>query len=163
MSKLSPSRVPANGRLSRAGQGTDHSPTAIRRLRDASIRGMCSPEWGSELGRLWLEGKLTGRQYQAGKAFAELRHDYLDAIASPPEAPSVSIGEKASRGHTDGAREAARHRRAVKRYQDAIDVLGAQASIVLPTCEHDTLIVGASFGALSVGLTSLADHWGLPS
>ncbi len=56
---LSVAREP-NGRRSRVltRSAPQFAPTEVKRLRDAALAGMQNPEWGSELGRLLLAGKL---------------------------------------------------------------------------------------------------------
>lgn len=63
-----------NGRLSRAAQkivGAD-SVGEIKRLREAALSGMRDRLWGTQLGRLWLEGKITPHQFRAGQQWEAL-------------------------------------------------------------------------------------------
>jgi hypothetical protein len=57
-----------NGRLSRSAKkllGSD-SVNEIYRVRAAALSGAGDRRWGTQLGRLFLEGKITGEQYGAG-------------------------------------------------------------------------------------------------
>jgi len=89
--KLIPVREPA-GRLSRS---VEHeigaaSPAVAKRLRDMALAGAALSEWGTELGRLFLGGKLDPALYEAGKRWARLTAAYHAATGGP--APVVSIG-----------------------------------------------------------------------
>lgn len=63
-----------SGRLSRSARkeiGAD-SVAEIRRVRAAAMAGMRDPIWGSELGRLFLSGKINAEQFRAGRQWAHL-------------------------------------------------------------------------------------------
>src|SRR5690348_5768965 len=75
-------RTPS-GRHSRAGE-RETAPAAIKRLREAALRQMADPQWGTELGRLNLEGAITDAMYAAGKRWAEYAAKYQGAIGVFP-------------------------------------------------------------------------------
>lgn len=63
-----------SGRLSRSARkevGAD-SVNEIKRVREAALAGMRDPIWGSELGRLFLNGKINAEQFRAGRQWSQL-------------------------------------------------------------------------------------------
>ena len=168
-SRLVTAREP-NGRIQREGR-EDTAPTEVRRLRDAALRGMRDPEWGTELGRLYLEGALTGAQYAAGKRWREEAAEYRQAIGIFP-VRSASL-ERGSHGHDvdpdseEGQKQATRERNGAERYFAAESwlVLHAgelSARVVRCLCEHDEMFCGwPEHQALRKGLSSLVDHYNL--
>jgi hypothetical protein len=169
---LVPVREP-NGRLSRA---TSHeidakSPAEIRRLRDAAVAGMRDPEWGTEIGRLFLDGRLDAALFEAGKRWARLAVACRAAIAAPRQLPGASAFVEKSGGHDadpdsdEGRKRAARDRQIVAEFMEAHAVLkGAGAlseSVVRNVCEDNKAIGGhGQMLALTSGLSWLAQHWG---
>ena len=55
-------------------------PSEVRRLRDAALSGMRDSTWGTELGRLYLVGKITATMFAAGKRWGELAVMYSQAL-----------------------------------------------------------------------------------
>ena len=72
-----------SGRLSRAGEQEEISPALVRRLRDQALNSVKDPEWGTELGRMFLFGKIEAPLYAAGKRWAGLAANYYRAIGAP--------------------------------------------------------------------------------
>ena len=58
------------------------APAELVRLRDAVARGLRDPMWGTELGRLFLEGKLTAEEYEAVKKHPHRGVQVLKSIHS---------------------------------------------------------------------------------
>lgn len=116
-----------NGRRSRSQNQEPEacSPAQVRRLRDAAVAGMCDAEWGTELGRLFLQGKISAPQYAAGKWWAGLAVRARKAIDAPKEAPTKSAFVKGLGGHDPdpdseaGQQQAARDREAVMEFMAA--------------------------------------------
>lgn len=89
-----------NGRLQRPTQETGWEvmqPVLERRCRDVGIpatvenmRKVRGEAGGTPWGRLWLAGRITSRQYEAFKAFANLRQNYLRSIDAPKEDPKTA-------------------------------------------------------------------------
>lgn len=158
-----------SGRLSRRGE-RESAPTAIRRLRDAALRGMHDPEWGTELGRLYLEGELTDAMYAAGKRWAEVAAAHLSAIgAFPVKSVALQRGSLAhdpDPGSDMGQKQAARDSNALERFAEAHAVLmtaypGAESS-VRRLCEQEEGPCGFTERLqVRTGLVRLAEHWGL--
>jgi hypothetical protein len=170
---LVPVREP-NGRLSRATcrELDARSPAEIRRLRDAAIAGMRDPEWATEIGRLFLDGRLEAALFEAGKRWARLSVACRQAIAAPRQFPAVSAFVEKRGGHDadpdsdEGRKQAARDRIVVAEFLEAHAVLkgaGVLAeSVVRHVCEDNKAIVGqGQMVALTSGLSWLAQHWGL--
>ncbi len=157
-----------NGRVQRV---PEHSPSEVRRLRDAALSGMRDPLWGTELGRLYLVGKITTPMYAAGKRWSELSVKYSQALCSPSPDPKAvcfdrSGGESPDPDSYEGRKEARRHERAVASYIDAHAALKTASvtaeRIVRSMCERNEMLVGhASLLALLTGLSTLAGFWGL--
>ena len=148
------------------------SPAEVRRLRDAALAGMQSAEWGTELGRLFLNGKINAPCFAAGKRWAELATNYRDAIGAPQPSPKAASIER--RGHTgavdpdseSGAKQAARDRETVLNYTDAHRALSGAGMLseqaVRAACERNELVTGVhALGLLNVGLSRLSLFWGL--
>lgn len=157
-----------NGRIQRV---QEHSPAEVRRLRDAALSGMRDPLWGTELGRLYLVGKITSGMYAAGKRWAELSARYSQALCSPsPDPKAVCFdrggGESPDPESHEGRREVRRHQRAIASFIDAHAALKtasmAAERIVRSLCERDETLVGHDgMMSLSTGLSVLAHFWGL--
>lgn len=146
-------------------------PSEVRRLRDAALSGMRDPVWGTELGRLYLVGKITAGMYAAGKRWGELSSKYSQALCSPSPDPKAvcldrSGGESPDPDSYEGRREARRHERVVASFIDAraalVSTSAACERAVRSTCERNELLHGhESLLSLKRGLTVLTDFWGL--
>lgn len=164
----------ANGRIQREPQLP--APSEVKRLRDAALAGMRDPLWGTEIGRLYLAGKITAAMFAAGKRWSELATQYSQALQSPAPDPKAISLDHIGRAQIDpdtaeGRKEARRHARAVQSFVDAYAALKTSmdgqvnariASTVRETCERGAMIVGhQALIDLSRGLTILAGFWGL--
>ena len=115
-----------SGRLSRLSDMSieECSPSQVKRLRDAAMRQMCDPEWGTELGRLFLSGRISASQFSAGKWFSMLSMAARNAI-HPPAEPTQSAFLPKNGGHapdpdSDKGRKQAHHdREAVSAFMEA--------------------------------------------
>lgn len=139
-----------------------HSPAQAKRLRDAALRGMQAPEYGTELGRLFLADKITPSQYEAGKRWARLREELVATLGLPPISPRLirAYGVAAWSQKNDG-----RERALLAILTAASQALGVDAKaegMVVATCEHERPAVTASdLKNLQLGLDALAVHWHL--
>lgn len=158
-----------NGRIQREAQLPP--PSEVRRLRDAALSGMRDPTWGTELGRLYLAGKITAIMYAAGKKWGELSSLYSQALQSPcPDPKAICLdrsgGERSDPDSYEGRKEARRHERAVTSFIDAHAALktasAAAERIVRSICERDQTILGhENLILLNRGLNALSSFWGL--
>lgn len=164
------SRAPS-GRPTRAGQSRELPPTQVRRLRDAALRGLREPEWGTELGRLYLAGKLTDSHYSAGKKWGELAYRYRQVILAPDAKPlSLEIGRGGTPPDPDspeGRTIIDRDSAIASRFLRACAVLSEvraewgvnPLSIVRRICEDGGMICGhAELLTLRVGLQQVFEH-----
>jgi hypothetical protein len=153
-----------NGRVQR--QEPDISPGEVRRLRDAALRGLRDAEWGSEMGRLYLEGKLNHAQFAAGKWWGRLAARYADAIGAKPHPKPIAL-ERGSAGHQcdpdseRGLKMSKIQKRDIQRYLDAYTILQKCGSVAVKAvrnlCEYDQSPSGHhDFTALVAGLKALA-------
>lgn len=159
----------ANGRPQRVPQLP--APSEIRRLRDAALSGLRDPIWGTELGRLYLVGKINSVMYAAGKRWGEMAVQYSQALCSPaPDPRAICLermgGSVVDPDSPDGRREAKRHQRAVESFMDARAALKTASlgseRLVRSLCERDEMVHGhENLIVLSVGLLALAGFWGL--
>lgn len=143
----------------------------VRRLRDAALSGMRDPLWGTEIGRLFLAGKITDSMFAAGKRWGEQATLYSQAMCSPSPDPKAvcfdrSGGEAPDPDSHEGRREARRHQRAVDSFTDAWVALKTYGMvserIVRLVCERGQMLAGhQELIALSGGLSTLAGFWGL--
>ncbi len=170
---LSVAREP-NGRRSRAlaRKAPQFAPTEVKRLRDAALAGMQSPEWGSELGRLLLAGKLEPELYAAGQHWAECAMRYRQALDAPrpnpppagfePKSPAVAVDPSSSAGQKQTARDMAAMA-ALQEAHAALRTAGVLAErVVRRVCEHDEAVCGTGeFVGLRRGLVALAVFWGM--
>jgi hypothetical protein len=167
--RKSTARREPNGRIQRAPQLP--APSEVKRLRDAALAGMRDPLWGTEIGRLYLAGKITSTMFAAGKRWAELATQYSQALCSPcPDPKAISLeragGSAIDPDSPDGRKEARRHARAVASFIDAhasLKTHGCAAErLVRSTCERGETIIGhQDLIALAGGLDRLANFWGL--
>lgn len=158
-----------NGRAQREPQLPP--PSEVRRLRDAALAGMRDPTWGTEIGRLYLAGKVTATMFAAGRRWAELASQYSQALCSPAPDPKAISLERMGAQHIDpdsieGRKEARRHARAVASFIDAHAALinrgRAAERLVRTVCERGEMAHGhQELLALAGGLGSLAAFWGL--
>lgn len=159
-----------NGRLQRPGKDEQEpAPAAVKRLRDEALAGMADPQWGTQLGRLFLQGRIEPPLYAAGRKWGEYAAKYRDAIGSPTDKPIAFE----RRGHSyppDPNSEKGIEQ--VKKDSDAImDFITADAALsgwrlsrmAVRTCvENDIAPAGVyEDGWLRHGLKLLAEHWGL--
>lgn len=158
------------GRLSEAGRAREFPPAQVKRLRDAAMAGMRDPEWGSELGRLYLNNVITEAMYAAGKRWTEQAAKYRGVIGVfPLKSSSAEGGSWSHQPDPDspkGQEIAGKERDAMERYFEAEAVLvncGPGVRItVRRVCEDGEVLGGYSeVIALRIGLLRLADHWGL--
>lgn len=158
-----------NGRLQRDRHDPLDTPTHIRRLRDAALRGVSDPEWGSELGRLFLERVLTEVMYAAGKRWREEAAIYRRAIGVfPVRTASLerSRSMPADPDSEEGQKQAGRETSAAERFFEAHAVLVAAGmgaeNAVRRLCEDDEALAGLyDLKNARVGLARLAEHYGL--
>ncbi len=146
-------------------------PSEVRRLRDAALSGMRDPTWGTELGRLYLVGKVTATMYAAGKRWGDMSSLYSQALQSPaPDPKAVSFdrsgGSSPDPDSHEGRREARRHERAVASFIDAHAALKthspASERVVRSMCERNEMLAGhENLLRLTEGLFVLAAFWGL--
>jgi hypothetical protein len=159
-------RTPS-GQLSRAGREREFPPTQIRRLRDAAMAGLRDPEWGTELGRLYLEGRITASMYAAGKGWREKAARYVSTLGHFPVRTILPDEHRGSLppdpDTVEGQKRARREADAMERFFEAHHVLlsagkMAEAS-VRRLCEHNEGPCGmAELIALRNGLAALAQR-----
>jgi hypothetical protein len=80
------------------------SPTAVARLVQEALRGCADEMFAAPLGRLFLEGKLSAAEFEAGKRWDRLSRRYYLAIGAPrpdPQIGSLSHAEKRKSDWTD--------------------------------------------------------------
>ena len=137
------SREPS-GRVQRENLGL--SPNEVRRLRDAAVRGLRDAEWGTEIGRLYLEGTLTDAQYAAGKWWSMLAANYAEAIGAKPHPKPIALERGSASHQCDPGSErgldiAETHKRDVRRFLAVLEALQKHGPIVVKAvrglCEHD--------------------------
>jgi len=157
-----------SGRLARLGAQEDAVPILVKRLRDAALAGVAGEEWGSELGRLLLTGKIRPELYAAGRRWAACAVRYRAALLAPrPQA--VRLGPRKAAAPPDpesivGRAQAARDRAALadmRAARAALREAGVLAEqVVRSVCEDDRAPCGARESeALRRGLACLSRFW----
>ncbi len=164
--RLVKARTPS-GQLSRAGREREFPPTQVKRLRDAAMAGLRDPEWGTELGRLYLEGTITASMYAAGKDWREKAAKYVKSLG---HFPVRTILPESHRGSlppdpdtAEGQKQARREADAMERFFEAHHVLISAGKLAEATvralCEHNEGPCGmAELIALRNGLSALAER-----
>lgn len=157
----------ANGRAQREPQ---YAASEIRRLRDAAMRGMRDAEWGTELGRLFLEKAITSLMYGAGRRWREEAARYRKSIdAFPVRSVSLEHGIRSTPpdpDSVDGLKQVERDLEAKEKFFEAHSVLvsagmGAEAA-VRRLCEEGKSLAGVyELNSVRAGLLRLADHYRL--
>lgn len=148
----------------------EYSPGEIRRLRDAAMSGLRDAEWGTELGRLYLEKHIDDGMYAAGRRWREQAHKYRSTLGVfPVRSAKLEVGSRGTEPDPDseeGQQIARRERAAMEQFMGAHAELvaagGTIALIVRMACEEDepiTTVLGRL--ALNHGLSLLARHYGL--
>jgi hypothetical protein len=160
-----------NGRRARDGNAPpEAAPAHVKRLRDAALAGMQSEEWASELGRLFLAGKIGPELYAAGRRWVECMARYRAALNAPPANPqSFPLELSSATAPPDpaseaGRRLAAREIAAVRELRDAEAALRdagrLSERVVRGVCEQDEAPCGVrELEALCRGLLALAQFW----
>lgn len=177
--KIMPIREP-NGRLSRSTSDAIEAvaPAVVKRLREAAARGVADAEWGTHLGRLFLEAKITPPQYEAGRRWGKLVAQWRRAVGAPPpypgEGPVAFLGTVRSRADGDdpsvdtseGKRLRAARMRVIQDMQHAHAALIGAGMLaeraVRGICEENEMPIGAlGLENLQNGLSWLARFWDL--
>lgn len=168
--RMAGARYPSGDRR-RDERSKEYSPSAIKRMTSAAVAGMHDPEWGTVIGRLYLEGKLTSAQYATGKRWAATWAEYCTATGIPsPNPKSLVIGAptRSEPPDPDSERGQAATRlakRAIKRFDTAHAELlkcGMQAEAATrKLCEGlgETPLGHEQFLHAKRGLDALAKLW----
>lgn len=169
--RLAGARYPSGDRRREERTNKEYSPSAIKRMTSAAVAGMHDPEWGTVIGRLYLEGRLNSAQYAAGKRWAVTWAEYCAATGIPsphPRAAAIGEGLRAEPPDPDSDRGIAATRlarRAMKRFDVAHAELlkcGMQAeAAVRKLCEGlgETPLGHEQFLHAKRGLDALARLW----
>ena len=164
--RLLRARTPS-GQLSRAGREREFPPAQVKRLRDAAMAGLRDPEWGTELGRLYLEGTITAAMYAAGKEWREKAARYVSTLGHFPVRTLLIEGRGGSMppdpDTTEGQKRARREAAAMERFFEAHHVLLSAGKMAEATvrrlCEYNEGPCGmAELIALRNGLSALAER-----
>lgn len=161
------------GQLVRAVRDASYSPSAIKRLVDASVHNAQDRVWGTPLGRLHLESKITATEFAAGLRWDRTYANYRSAIGAPSPfpRPAASMGDARSippdPDSREGEKAAKKARKAVREFEGAhkaLTMAGSQAeAAVRALCEGEGKILMSHLAYLKArdGLQQLARHWRL--
>ena len=131
---------------------------------------MRDPEWGTELGRLSLTGKITTDMHGAGRIWREQAHRYRNSIGIFPVRSArlelVSQAMQPDPESREGQKLARRDANLAEIFFAAharLTATGTLAgSVVRRVCEEDEPHCGElEYRALRRGLYALAQHYGL--
>ena len=152
------------------------APSAVVRLVQDSLRGYADEVYGAPLGRLFLDGKLTAAEFEAGKRWDRLIRRYHFAIAAPlpdPRAGSLALLERGAPTPPPDP-ESERGRAQIDLDRQIIDACRRAHAVIVGhgmRAEHDMRRLCEGLGELPAGaealsrakgvLASLARHWGL--
>lgn len=167
-------RTPS-GQIKKATSGADglYHPSAVKRIAEAAIHGIGQdPRWGTTIGRLYLEGKMTAVQFEAGKRWDELARRYHKAMGSPAPSPRSCSTEMVPRAvdadimTEEGCRLDERDALVVKTYDDAHHVL-CVCGVLIEKAVRDAVEKEewpanyTGLRALQAGLDALGVYWQL--
>ncbi|HUZ66719.1 MAG TPA: hypothetical protein VMU56_03550 [Beijerinckiaceae bacterium] len=173
--KRAPGQRTPSGQLSRkiVEEIGGQNPACVMRLVHDSLRGYAEPVYGAPLGRLFLEGKLSAPEFEAGKRWDRLMRRYHKAMAAPrPDPKSVALDRIGATRDADpdsqaGKDEVAIDRAIVNAFEDAHALIAAHGA----EAERDmrALCEGAgeyprgyqAFNRTKAVLSGLANFWGL--
>jgi hypothetical protein len=145
-----------------ASADRDPASRRSRRARHARFR------LGTQIGQMYLRGKVAASEYSAARRWSALVADYAVACQAPREPQTASLeargGTPADPDSDAGVKEARKHRRDTAAYLDgkqALRLAGATAErVVEDVCILDQAPAGlVELNALRSGLQSLAAHW----
>lgn len=158
-----------SGKLKRNAMQEMPSAAEVQRLRTAALAGMRDAVWGSTLGWMYLNGKISAAQFAAGRRWRDLARNYASAMQSPQQPSTAKLERSASTSvdpeTEEGRREARRHAQMIADYRGALTLLQHAGRVrlqaVMLVCEQNVLPVGAD-GAdnLASGLQTLVAFWG---
>jgi hypothetical protein len=144
------------------------SPAETRRLFNAMLHGIRDSAYGSEIGRLYLVGKLTSAEVSIAKRWCELVTAYSSAMRGPKRPATVLLddagGTPSDPSSEIGIKEAKKHERAVANWIEGRDALrkagrGVEA-VVDDVVVHDRARPGFDeLAALKAGLHALSSQW----
>ena len=144
------------------------SPTEFKRLVDAAGDGLKDAVWGTPLGRLLNDRKITSTQFAAGVRWATLAHDYSAATQSPKAPRSANLdpagGQSPDPDSDRGRREAQRHTHTKHQYLAALAVLqhtgDSARRAMVDVCELGQMPAGHwALASLRLGLDVLSVFW----
>lgn len=160
-----------NGRLSRSARkllGSD-SVNEIYRVRAAALSGAGDKRWSTQLGRLFLEGKISGEQYGAGRSWDVLMEQWRKIHCGPrfnPKAGLANLQRVGGSAPSVGADVADRQEEIVRQMvDDAIGSFSRGAAdpllVAVRECvELDQAPVGlGGWMLLDDGLAHLSEFW----
>jgi len=160
-----------SGRLSRSARkllGAD-SVNEIYRVRAAALSGAGDKRWATQLGRLFLEGKISGEQYGAGQSWDRLMEQWRKIHCGPrfnPKAGLANLQRISGSGPSVGADVADEQEEAIRDLVDkAIGSFSRGAGdpllVAVRECvELDLAPVGVGgWMLLDEGLAHLVAHW----
>ena len=145
------------------------APSEAKRIRDEAARKVRHSEYGSELGRLWLDDKISAPMYEAGKKWIIVAVQRSIALQSPSANPrSLNIGSGGESHPIDpdtpqGEREAKHHAKAIVAYETAFESVTKPSWTAIETvCEQNLALAGhQQLLDFRCGLMILAKLWGL--
>lgn len=158
-----------NGRPSREAQKVlEKEANEVNRLRAAALAGMGDPRWATQLGRLFLERKISSEQYAVGCKWGTLMEQWRAIHCGPRFNPKAGLSSLdrvngGGAGPVDGADD--RERAVMDDIDDAVGAFSrgaasAKLNAVRQCVEQDLAPVG--YGGMLLlldGLDRLADYW----
>ncbi len=96
-------KLKQRSRADRADKITAVGRDARRRVHGLSKTAAGRPEAGDMLGRLSLSGEITGKQFDAGRAYAILKRDYDRAMLARRLGSAADFHGPRGPDHRDGS------------------------------------------------------------
>lgn len=146
------------------------SPTMMRRIIDRARHDATDARLGTQLGRLYLERKISDVLFRVGTRFAELRHRWraVHGIRQPSPRSAALGTVSATPPDDDPQRVAALDAAEASARAAIMSASGFRREdvfdVVVRICDHDRAPAGvADLQMLEAGLTALAIDWGMVS
>ncbi len=153
-------RNSATVRVSREQAG--HAPTLVRRAVDNLMRQAGNERFGSVIGRLLLDGKITSTQFAAAEAYAKLRGRFDRATQVPRRmAQSPCYGDARSSASNPAPITEKAYMATVEQHTALLVAVGRWYPMLERVCVDDSYLAEDETRSLKAALDMLSVWFGL--
>ena len=137
-------------------------PAQVKRLFDQALRKAADPRMGTVIGLLYLQQRLTARQFATGEAYAKLRGRFDKATMVPRRTmQSPSYGDATSRAGSAPPLDEEAYVALVQRHTALLVLAGRRYPVLERACIDDSYVAEDEMRILRAGLDSLVDFLGI--